>query len=175
VKLDDKDMHILSLLQKDGRAKYTQIARTLSKAMNQNIPDTTILFRIRKLQQAGVIKRFTVSIDQEMLGYTVYGILVVEIGGHILRDITVEHTQKIKADLESRTNVIFLALNENETGIFAIILGKQQSDLEEIFDTLKDNPDVVDAKLWFLKQPTKGDGLIGTGLPIIEMEEIEDV
>ena len=60
MKLDDKDMRILSLLQKDGRAKYTQIARTLSKAMNQNIPDTTILFRIRKLQQAGVIKRFTV-------------------------------------------------------------------------------------------------------------------
>ncbi|MFW9935974.1 MAG: Lrp/AsnC family transcriptional regulator, partial [Candidatus Thorarchaeota archaeon] len=74
MKLDDKDLHILSLLQKDGRAKYTQIARTLSKAMNQNIPDTTILFRIRKLQQAGVIKRFTVSIDPEMLGYTVSGV-----------------------------------------------------------------------------------------------------
>jgi DNA-binding Lrp family transcriptional regulator len=143
--------------------------------MNQNIPDTTILFRIRKLQQAGVIKRFTVSIDQEMLGYTVCGVLFVEIGGHILRDITIEHTQKIKADLESRSNVIFLALNEDETGIFAVILGKQPSDLEVIFDTLKDNPDVVDAKLWLLKQPTKGDGLIGTGLPIIGMEENEDV
>ena len=175
MKLDDKDLHILSLLQNDGRAKYTQIARTLSKAMNQNIPDTTILFRIRKLQQAGVIKRFTVSIDQEMLGYAVTGVMFIEIGGHILRDITVEHTQKIKADLESRTNVIFLSLNETETGIFAIILGKQKTDIEEIFDKLKANPDVVDAKLWFLKQPTKGDNLIGTGLPLNEEEEKDDV
>ena len=174
MKLDDKDLHILSLLQKDGRAKYTQIARTLSKAMNQNIPDTTILFRIRKLQQAGVIKRFTVSIDQEMLGYPICGVLFVEIGGHILQDITVEHTLKIQADLENRPNVIFLALNESETGLFAIILGHQATDLEEIFDSLKDNPDVVDAKLWFLKQPSKGDGLIGTGLPIIKMEEKDD-
>lgn len=175
MKLDDKDLHILSLLQKDGRAKYTQIARTLSKVMNQNIPDTTILFRIRKLQQAGVIKRFTVSIDQEMLGYSVCGVLFVEIGGHILQDITVEHTLKIKADLENRPNVIFLALNDSETGIFAIILGERTTDLEEIFASLKDNPDVVDAKLWFLKQATKGDGLIGTGLPIIKMEEKGDV
>lgn len=175
MKLDEKDLHILSLLQKNGRAKYTQIARTLSKSLNQNIPDTTILFRIRKLQQAGVIKRFTVSIDQEMLGYAVCGVIFVEIGGHILRDITIEHTRKIKADLESRKNVIMLALNNDETGIFAIALGKQESDLEEIFATLKDNPDVVDAKMWFLKPPTKGDGLIGTGLPINEMEDINDV
>ncbi|MFX1319519.1 MAG: Lrp/AsnC family transcriptional regulator [Promethearchaeota archaeon] len=175
MKLDDKDLHILSLLQQDGRAKYTQIARTLSKAMNQSIPDTTILFRIRKLQQAGVIKRFTVSVDQEMLGYTVSGVMFIEIGGHILRDITIEHTQKIKAELESRPNVIFLALNENETGIFAFILGKNTKDLQEIFDKLKDNPDVVDARLWFLKQPSKGDSLIGTGLPINEKEEKEDV
>lgn len=175
MKLDDKDFHILSLLQKDGRAKYTQIARILSKTMNQNIPDTTILFRIRKLQQAGVIKRFTVSIDQEMLGYSICGVLFVEIGGHILRDITVEHTQKIRKDLESRQNVILLSLNENETGIFAIILGRQKRDLEEIYDKLKDNPDVVDTRLWFLKQPTKGKGLIGTGLPLIGMEEKDDV
>jgi DNA-binding Lrp family transcriptional regulator len=175
VKLDEKDMQILSLLQKDGRAKYTQIARTLSKAMNQNIPDTTILFRIRKLQQADVIKRFTVSIDQEMLGYTVSGVMFIEIGGHILRDITIEHTRKIKAELESRPNVIFLALNETETGIFTVILGKETKDLQEIFDKLKDNPDVVDARLWFLKQPTKGDSLIGTGVPINEKEENDDV
>ncbi|MFX1575911.1 MAG: Lrp/AsnC family transcriptional regulator [Promethearchaeota archaeon] len=174
MKLDEKDMQILALLQKDGRAKYTQIARTLSKAMKQNIPDTTILFRIRKLQQAGVIKRFTVSIDPEMLGYTVSGVMFIEIGGHILRDITIEHTQKIKAELENRPNVIFLALNENETGILTIILGKRKTDLEEIFDKLKDNPDVVDAKLWFLTQPTKGDSLIGTGLPVIDKEENGD-
>lgn len=175
MKLDEKDLRILALLQKDGRAKYTQIARTLSTSLKQNIPDTTILFRIRKLQQAGLIKRFTVSIDHEMLGYAVCAVIFVEIGGHILRDITVEHTRKIKADLESRSNVIMLALNEDETGIFAIALGKKPSDLEEIFDKLKDNPDVVDAKLWFLKPPTKGDSLIGTGLPIGEMEDKNDV
>ncbi|MFX0169230.1 MAG: Lrp/AsnC family transcriptional regulator [Candidatus Hodarchaeota archaeon] len=175
MKLDDKDLQILSLLQEDGRAKYTQIARTLSKAMNQNIPDTTILFRIRKLQQAGVIKRFTVSIDQEMLGYTIYGVLFIEIGGHILRDITIEHTRKIRAELESRSKVIFLALNEDETGIFAIILGKEKTEIQGIFDQLKDNPDVVDARLWFLRPPTRGDSLIGTGLPIHQTEENDGV
>ena len=175
MKLDEKDLRILSLLQNDGRAKYTQIARTLSQAMNQSIPDTTILFRIRKLQEAGVIKKFTVSIDPEVLGYSIFGVIFAEIGGHILRDISVEHTQKIKEDLEKRPNVIMLALNENETGIFAIILGNEMEELEVIFNKLKDNPDVIDAKLWLLRPPTKGDSLIGTGVPIKKMEAKSDV
>jgi DNA-binding Lrp family transcriptional regulator len=168
LKLDEKDLRILSLLQKDGRAKYTSIARTLSKEMKQKIPDTTILFRIRKLLESGVIDRFTVSVKPEVLGFDIIGVILVEIGGHILHDISVEHTHKIKNELENRTNVIMLALNEDETGIFAIILGKDPHELEAIFNTLKDNPDVIDAKLWFIKPPEKGGSLIGTALPISE-------
>jgi DNA-binding Lrp family transcriptional regulator len=175
VKLDEKDMHILSLLLKNGRAKYTLIARSLSKAMNESVPDTTVLFRIRKLKKSGVIKRFTASLDPEALGYTVYGIILAEIGGHILHDISVEHTRKIRADFESRSNVIFVALDQNETGIFALVLGQQPSDIEDIFNKLKDNPDVVDAKMWLLKPPTKGDSLIGTGVPLDRMEAVSDV
>jgi DNA-binding Lrp family transcriptional regulator len=166
LKLDEKDLRILLMLQENGRVKYTRIARVLSKEMKQNIPDTTVLFRIRKLKEAGVIKQFTVSISPEVLGYTLCGVLMAEIGGHILHDISVEHANKIKSDLEKRPNVIFLALNEDETGIFALVLGKQKSDIDEIFAKLQDNPDVVDAHMWFLNQPTKGDSLIGTGLPI---------
>ena len=83
MKIDEKDLRILSLLKKDGRAKYTLIARTLSKAMKQSIPDTTVLFRIRKLQQTGAIKQFTVSIAPEVLGYTLCGVILVEIGGQM--------------------------------------------------------------------------------------------
>ncbi|MFX1563102.1 MAG: Lrp/AsnC family transcriptional regulator, partial [Promethearchaeota archaeon] len=55
MKLDEKDLRILSMLQEDGRVKYTKIAKTLSKTMKQSIPDTTVLFRIRKLKETGVI------------------------------------------------------------------------------------------------------------------------
>ena len=175
MKLDEKDLHILSLLLKNGRAKYTLIARSLSKAMSESVPDTTVLFRIRKLKKSGVIKRFTASLDPEALGYTVYGVILAEIGGHILHDISVEHTRKIKADFESRSNVIFVALDQNETGIFALVLGRQTSDVEDIFNSLKDNPDVVDAKMWLLRPPTKGDSLIGTAVPLDKVEAVSDV
>lgn len=171
MKLDEKDLRILSMLHNDGRVKYTRIAKTLSKAMKQSIPDTTVLFRIRKLKETGVIKRFTISISPEVLGYTLCAVIMAEIGGHILHDISVEHTHKIKEDFEKRSNVILLALNEDETGIFALVLGKQRSDIDEIFEILQDNPDVVDAHLWFIKPPTKGDSLIGTGIPITEIGE----
>ncbi len=157
MKLDDKDLRILSLLILNGRAKYTHLARTLSKEMNQQVPDTTILFRIRKLQQAGVIKRFTASITPEVLGYSVCGIIWARIGGHILHEISVETAHKLEAELRSRSNVVFLALDNNDSGIFAFVLGRETQDIEEIYNKLKDNPDVVDAEMWILNQPTKGD------------------
>lgn len=173
MKLDEKDLRILSVLLKDGRAKYTKIARILSKSMNQNVPDTTVLFRIRKMLQAGVIKRFTTSIAPEALGYTVYGAILARIGGHILHEISVEHTHKLEEELCRRSNVVFLALDEDETGIFALILGRKVHDIEEIYLKLKDDPDVIDAQMWILKKPTKGDSLLGTGLTITDNGGLE--
>jgi DNA-binding Lrp family transcriptional regulator len=158
----------------DGRAKYTHIARTLSEEMNQNIPDTTVLFRIRKLQQAGIIKRFTASITPDVLGYSMCGIIWARIGGHILHEISVEHTHKIETELKNRSNVVFLALDNNDTGIFAFVLGREIQDIEEIYNKLKDNPDVVDAQMWLLKEPTKGDIGVMDVSSLIERGKMSD-
>ncbi|MFX1473937.1 MAG: Lrp/AsnC family transcriptional regulator [Promethearchaeota archaeon] len=174
MKLDDKDLRILSLLILDGRAKYTHIARTLSEELNQSIPDTTVLFRIRKLQQAGIIKRFTASVTPEVLGYSICGIIWARIGGHILHEISVEHAHKIETELRGRPNVVFLTLDNNDTGIFAFVLGHEIQDIEEIYIKLKDNPDVVDAQMWLLKEPTKGDIGVMDVSSLLERGKIPD-
>jgi len=55
--LDETDIGIINILQKDARKKFTEIGEELG------ISDATVHLRVRKLEDAGIIKKFTVSID----------------------------------------------------------------------------------------------------------------
>ena len=55
-------MIILGLLEADARLSTYQITKKTA------IPQTTVLNRIRKLQESGIIKRFSIEVDWKKLG-----------------------------------------------------------------------------------------------------------
>jgi Lrp/AsnC family transcriptional regulator for asnA, asnC and gidA len=71
--LDSLDYKILSQLQKDGRKPYLEIARELV------VSGGTIHQRVQKMEEAGVLKGFSVVIDHARLGSTV----TVMVGLHL--------------------------------------------------------------------------------------------
>lgn len=62
MKVDETDMKIMAALQRDGRAAFQEIANKLG------ISDATVYNRVQKLKKEGVIRRFTISIDEKKLG-----------------------------------------------------------------------------------------------------------
>ena len=66
--LDMTDRKIIGQLFKDSRISYRALARKIKKR------PSTVHSRIKKLQDYGVIKRFTIEVDDEKLGrgLTVY-------------------------------------------------------------------------------------------------------
>jgi DNA-binding Lrp family transcriptional regulator len=62
VELDDKDKQILEILKNHSDYTTRQIAK---KTL---IPPTTINNRIRKLKQLGIIKRYTIDVDDSKIG-----------------------------------------------------------------------------------------------------------
>lgn len=60
--LDETDIKILQLLSHDARRSYTDIAEEV------DLSDPAVADRIERLQDAGVINRFTVDIDRTQLG-----------------------------------------------------------------------------------------------------------
>jgi DNA-binding Lrp family transcriptional regulator len=60
--LDSLDWNILKILQKNAKQTYSEIGRQLGVA------HSTIYDRIRKMEQNGVIKNWTVDIDFEKIG-----------------------------------------------------------------------------------------------------------
>lgn len=67
--IDDKDRQILDLLAEDSRASL----KSLAAAVDMSPP--SVAERIRRLEEAGVIRGFTVDINPAALGYTLEAIV----------------------------------------------------------------------------------------------------
>jgi len=84
VKTDDLDYEIISLLQKDGRRPYKEIANDLGVSIG------TIHNRISKLKKMEIINGFTVNINNEKLGYNLCFIILLRIDGKYSAEVLEE-------------------------------------------------------------------------------------
>jgi DNA-binding Lrp family transcriptional regulator len=73
VRLDDVDRRILDALRENSRMPNNRLAELAG------IAPSTCLQRVRALQDAGVIRRFTVDIDPRALGYGLQALVSIRI------------------------------------------------------------------------------------------------
>jgi len=92
VKTDDLDYEIISLLQKDGRRPYKEIANDLGVSIG------TIHNRISKLKKMEIINGFTVNINNEKLGYNLCFIILLRIDG--------KHSAEVLEELKDRKEIL---------------------------------------------------------------------
>src|SRR5712691_5090473 len=69
--MDDRDKHILALLQENGRATLGEIAERVGLA------SSSVHDRVRKLEQSGVIRGYRAEIDPEAVGLFVTALVSV--------------------------------------------------------------------------------------------------
>jgi Lrp/AsnC family transcriptional regulator for asnA, asnC and gidA len=72
VEVDELDLKILKMLQRNGRLPFTEIAEKLK------LSESTIRKRVQVLQRKGVIKKFTVEIDPLRIGIRAVAIVGVD-------------------------------------------------------------------------------------------------
>ncbi len=70
--LDQYNSQILEILQTEGRISYNELARRIG------LSTPTIIERIRKLEDAGIIQGFSVKLDLEKLGFNVMALIEVK-------------------------------------------------------------------------------------------------
>ena len=61
--LDDINLKIIDVLSKDSSMPFVEIAKQIG------ISDATVHLRVRRLISEGVINKFTLSLDNDLLGY----------------------------------------------------------------------------------------------------------
>lgn len=86
-KLDDIDLQILRILQEDSRTSYRKIADALGIAVG------TVYNRIKRLEDEGVFKAYTVMVDPTKIGYDLTVFILIQAEGPYLAEVEKEIAQ----------------------------------------------------------------------------------
>jgi Lrp/AsnC family transcriptional regulator, leucine-responsive regulatory protein len=81
MKIDATDKKILEILQDNGRITNAKLAATIG------ISPPAMLERVRRLETAGVISRYTSILDREKIGLEVMAIVSISLALHQLESI----------------------------------------------------------------------------------------
>ena len=81
--MDNIDRHTLKALQKDGRKKNYELAKETGLA------PSTMLDRVKKLEDKGIIKGYRAVMDPEKLGLKAQGFACISLDRHQVKDIEI--------------------------------------------------------------------------------------
>jgi DNA-binding Lrp family transcriptional regulator len=73
LEIDELDRRILSILRDDSRVSSRKIAQRCKVSVG------TVLTRIKRMEQAGIIKGYTILLDHEKLGYQLTAIAEITV------------------------------------------------------------------------------------------------
>ena len=80
--LDKIDHDIIQILQEDSSTPFVDVAKKIG------VTDGTIHQRVKKLKKSGVIKRFTIQLNREMLGNDSLSYAMVAVEPGYLEDVS---------------------------------------------------------------------------------------
>ncbi|WP_297092827.1 HTH-type transcriptional regulator LrpA [Thermococcus sp.] len=116
--LDERDRIIIEMLTKDARTPFTEIAKVLG------ISETAVRKRVKALEEAGVIKQYTVVVDPSKLGYNLVSLTGV--------DTLPEKIFDVASKLREFEFVRSVYLTSGDHMIMAEVWAKDGEDLSDI-------------------------------------------
>jgi DNA-binding Lrp family transcriptional regulator len=127
--LPDKiDIEILKILNRDGRTKFTTIAKTINRT------EGTVRNRIRRLRENGVIQGFRVVTDPENLGFQNQAIIKFDMEPSYETYAQMDQLPFICEN--KKCKLISLYRSNGESSFILEILSENKQDLDEFLSEL---------------------------------------
>ena len=82
VTLDETDIQILEILQENCKLNFTQIGNELG------IPESTIRYRIERLEKRRIINGYVALINPRRIGLTITAIMMIKINPQMIKEIS---------------------------------------------------------------------------------------
>lgn len=127
--LDEVDHQILDMLIDNARTPFTDIAKKLLVSAG------TIHVRVKKMEEEGVIKGSTLTLNYEKMGYA----FIAHIGIYLERT---SMTKEVIEDLRKISNVTVAYVTAGKFNIFCKIRAKDTEDAKNIIFQIDDIPGV---------------------------------
>ena len=147
--LDKIDRQLLRTLQADGRATYDQLAEQVS------LSPSTVLRRVKRLEESGVIDRYVALVKPESVGLGLTAYINVR-----LEKNTESHKRNpmdlFRASVQSWPEVVECAALTGEMDYLLRLLVRDMAHYSAfIMDTLLKHPSVQDCKTSFVLDRVK--------------------
>ena len=113
--IDELDRKIITKLQEDGRKSFREIAKEVDSTA------VTVINRVDKMEDKGIIRGYTTDIDYRKLGYHVVAAIELVVKGDKLEDI-----EKM---LDEHKNVTAIYKITGDTDILTIAKFKEREEL----------------------------------------------
>ncbi|MEM4246287.1 MAG: Lrp/AsnC family transcriptional regulator [Candidatus Bathyarchaeia archaeon] len=126
--IDELDSKIIRLLSEDGRRSFREIADILKVAVG------TAYNRIKRLEDLGIIKAYTVSVDYQRLGYELTALTLIQAEG--------QHLTEVEKEAASHGAVSSVYDITGDFDIAVIARFRNRADLNVFIKTLLKNPHV---------------------------------
>jgi len=124
--LDEIDIKIIDLLQKDSRLSFNRIAKELGISVG------TAYNRIRGLEEKGVLRGYTAIIDPVKVGYQLTAIILIQAEG--------KHLMDVESEIARMGNVISVYDITGEFDIAVIARFKDRFDMNKFIKALLKMP-----------------------------------
>lgn len=121
--MDEIDRQTLKALQSDGRKKNSDLAKETGLA------PSTMLDRVKKLEEKGVLKGYRAVVDAEKIGLKAQGFACISLDRHRVKDI-----ELLEAEINKIPNV---RACYHITGRFDYLLHVVAPDLSDLGDLIK--------------------------------------
>ena len=140
--LDDLDIKILNILQKNGRTKRNEIA----EAIGLSIP--SVSERLHKLEERGVIEGYYTKVNKKAFGYDIMAYILVTLESS-------KHYKSFIPRIEKTPQIIecHSVLGEGSHLLKAIV--KKTESLENLLSEIQSWPGVISTKTTFVLSTIK--------------------
>lgn len=75
INIDEISFKILALLQKNARMSFTEIGKEI------NLTSSSVAERVKKLEDWGIIEKYTIELNAEKMGFPIMAIMLVSFAG----------------------------------------------------------------------------------------------
>lgn len=129
--MDKIDGRILSTLQQHGRTTNVELAR-----MN-NLAPSSMLDRVRRLEEKGYIRGYRAELDPKALGYQVAAMVMINLGRH--------ESQRIEAFEAGVAAIPEVKMCFHVTGRYDYVLHLAARDIDHLSELVKHKIGALDA------------------------------
>ena len=112
MRLDAKDRKILYELDYSARKPLSEIAKAVG------LPKQSVSYRVKSMEEKGIIRKYTVAVNFSLLGYFIYRVFLR------FQNITSENEEALIQKLLSHNNIIWMVSTTGRWDMQLIVLAK---------------------------------------------------